>query len=102
MEDLNQIKLLQRLRELEIENIRLREKSDQTTSQKLIVTEGEYQGHTVLTFQRGTNRPFNLGLKKLEIIKEALPQIERFLNKHKSPGQNAGSLLTGHFDEDKI
>lgn len=62
---------------------------------KLTVIEGEYNGHPTLTFQ-GPFRQFTLGLKKLRVIKEALPQIDSFLQKHVN--QHSGSEHT--YDDD--
>jgi len=78
--------LLKRLRELEQENEKLRSKTKVIHPGQLVVTENEYQGHPVLTFQRGNNRPFNLGVKKLESIKEAWPKVIEFLGKHSDNG----------------
>jgi len=78
--------LVRRLKELEAENARLKNRSKQTQQNKLVVREGEYMGHPTLTFE-GKCRPFTLGLRKLCIIQEAWPQIEQFI-KTKSTGEN--------------
>ena len=70
-----------RLRELEEENARLRSAVKPSASAKLVVTESEYKGHPTLTFE-GPVRPFSLGLRKLQLIKEAWPEIESFLQRH--------------------
>ena len=70
-----------RLRELEEENARLRSAVKPSASAKLVVTESEYKGHPTLTFE-GPVRPFSLGLRKLQLIKEAWPEIEAFLQRH--------------------
>lgn len=87
-------KLLWRLRELEQENEKLRAKSKVLLPGQLVVTENEYQGHPVLTFQRGNNRAFNLGVKKLESIKEAWPKIIEFLVKYGDTGVRCESRNT--------
>ena len=73
--------MLKRLRELEEENARLRSAVKPSASAKLVVTESEYKGHPTLTFE-GPVRPFSLGLRKLQLIKEAWPEIEAFLQRH--------------------
>ena len=73
--------MLKRLRELEEENTRLRSAVKPSASAKLVVTESEYKGHPTLTFE-GPVRPFSLGLRKLQLIKEAWPQVESFLQRH--------------------
>ena len=70
-----------RLRELEEENARLRSAVKPSASAKLVVTESGYKGHPTLTFD-GPVRPFSLGLRKLQLIKEAWPEIELFLQRH--------------------
>lgn len=70
--------LVKRLKELEEENDRLKKISKSSPKNILVVKEGEYMGRPVLTFE-GKSRPFTLGLTKLCIIKEAWPQIERFI-----------------------
>ena len=54
--------ILRRLRELEVENARLRGVAKEKLV-KLVVTEGEYKGHPILTFD-GSVRRFTLGLTK--------------------------------------
>lgn len=73
--------ILKRLKALEEENARLRAASAKEEV-KLIVTEGEYKGFPTLTFE-GSVRRFSLGLTKLRALKEAWPQIEEFLQRHK-------------------
>ena len=73
--------MLKRLRELEEENARLRSAVKPNSSAKLVVTESEYKGHPTLTFE-GPVRPFSLGLRKLQLLKEAWPEIEAFLQRH--------------------
>ena len=77
----DQQEIMRRLRELEEENARLKQSSADQGERKLIVTEGEYKGHPLLTFE-GSVRRFSLGLTKLRAIKEALPQIDSFLRQH--------------------
>lgn len=77
-QNINNEELIKRLKELEEENDRLKKISKEQKNNILIVQEGEYMGHPVLTFE-GKCRPFTLGLKKLCIIKEAWPQIEKFI-----------------------
>ena len=79
--------MLKRLRELEEENARLRNAVIPSASAKLVVTEGEYKGHPTLTFE-GPVRPFSLGLRKLQLIKEAWPEIEAFLQRHAKTKQS--------------
>ena len=69
-----------RLKALEDENARLRAGSSNTKA-RLIVTEGDYKGHPTLTFD-GSVRRFTLGLTKLRALREAWPQIEKFLSRH--------------------
>jgi hypothetical protein len=99
MAEPNPNELMRRLRELEQENERLRVEKGKVSPNQLVVTESEYQGHPVLTFQRGNNRPFNLGLKKLEALKEAWPTIESFLHKHGSERSKGDS---GEQPDDQI
>jgi hypothetical protein len=82
--------ILERMRKLEEENARLRgDKKDKKAS--LVVTEGEYMGHPVLTFE-GPGKRFSLGLKKLRAVQEAWPQVEKFLKRHKgSTGKHSES-----------
>jgi hypothetical protein len=91
--------LLRRLHELEQENKKLRAISKVVLPGQLVVTENEYQGHPVLTFQRGNNRAFNLGVKKLESIKEAWPKVIEFLGKH---GDNGVSRESESDHDDQI
>jgi hypothetical protein len=86
------LELRRRLRELEEENARLRMKSE-----RVIVTEGEYKGHPTLTFE-GPFRPFSLGVRKLSIIKEVWPEVEKFLSRHSTAQNNQ----KGPVDDDKI
>ena len=79
--------ILKRLKALEDENARLRKVSNSSPVKPLTVTEGEYMGHPTLTFE-GPCKPFTIGLKKLSIVKQALPQIELFLNRHANNGSN--------------
>ena len=79
--------MLKRLRELEEENARLRSTVKSSANAKLVVTEGEYKGHPTLTFE-GPVRPFSLGLRKLQLIKEAWPEIEAFLQRHAKTKQS--------------
>lgn len=71
--------LERRIRELERENARLKGSEDPT---KLTITEGEYNGFPVLTFQRGSSRPFSMGMKKLEAVRDGIEEIKAFLAKH--------------------
>jgi hypothetical protein len=72
--------MLERLRELEEENARLRSAAKSATP-KPTVTESEYKGHPTLNFE-GAFRPFSLGLKKLLVIREVWPEVEAFLERH--------------------
>lgn len=78
----NEQDILKRLRQLEEENARLRG-APRANSGELIVTEGDYNGHPVLTFE-GRGKRFSIGLKKLRAVQEAWPIVERFLQRHKS------------------
>lgn len=83
-------KILKRLRQLEEENARLRGAS-KTKSTELVVMEGDYNGHPVLTFD-GRGKRFSIGLKKLRAVQEAWPRVEQFLHRHKSAvGKSSGS-----------
>lgn len=73
--------ILKRLKALEEENARLRKGTSSTAVKPLTVTESEYMGHPTLTFE-GPCKPFTIGLKKLSIIKQGLPQVENFLARH--------------------
>ena len=73
--------LLKKLRQLEAENARLRARAETGPVSQLTVTEGEYLGHPVLTFD-GSFRRFTLGLKKLTVIQQAWPEVEAFLKRH--------------------
>ena len=73
--------ILKRLRQLEEENARLRG-VPKTKSTELVVTEGDYNGHPVLTFD-GRGKRFSIGLKKLGAVQEAWPIVEKFLQRHK-------------------
>lgn len=82
--------LERRIRELEEENARLKDASD---PDKLVITEGEYNGYPVLTFQRGSSRPFSLGMKKLEAVRDVVEEIKGFLARHGvSQGEDASDL----------
>jgi hypothetical protein len=76
----NEQDILKRLRQLEEENARLRG-IPKTKSEELVVTEGDYNGHPVLTFE-GRGKRFSIGLKKLRAVQEAWPLIEKFLKRH--------------------
>jgi len=73
--------LLERLQALEAENAKLKQ-GQVTSPPQLVVVETEYKGHPMLEFRRGNARPFSMGLKKLEAIKEGWEQMEAFLKKH--------------------
>lgn len=93
--NIDQEEILKRLHKLEAENARLKSAALTAEPAKLIVTEGDYKGHPTLTFD-GSVRRFTLGLTKLRAIKDALPEIEIFLNKHSKNSSNQA------FDDDKI
>lgn len=76
--------LLNRLRELERENSRLREVAQKSgTPIPLVVTEGDYKGHPTLSFE-GPCRRFALGLRKLRIIQQGWSEVEAFLARHQN------------------
>ena len=80
-------KLLKRLRDLERENARLRQKAG---DQKITAREEDYKGHPILTFE-GPFRPFSLGLKKLRAVAACPGEVQAFLSKHSSKqGSDAG------------
>ena len=70
-----------RQRDQEAEKDRQSSAVKPSSTAKLVVTESEYKGHPTLTFE-GPVRPFSLGLRKLQLIKEAWPEIEAFLQRH--------------------
>lgn len=73
--------LMKRLQALEAENQRL--KKDMTVpAEQLVVVETEYKGNPILEFRRGNAKPFSMGVKKLEAIREGWEQVEAFLKKH--------------------
>jgi hypothetical protein len=78
----NEQDILKRLHQLEEENARLRG-VPKTKSTELVVSEGDYNGHPVLTFD-GRGKRFSIGLKKLRAVQEAWPLVEQFLQRHKS------------------
>jgi len=78
----NEQDILMRLRQLEEENARLRS-APRANSGELVVTEGDYNGHPVLTFE-GRGKRFSIGLKKLRAVQEVWPIVEKFLQRHKS------------------
>lgn len=88
--------ILRRMRELEEENARLRKVAKSTSQVQLTVSEGEYKGHPILTFE-GSFPRFSLGLKKLGIIKQAWPQVESFLKQHSK--ERSDQTIS---DDDKI
>lgn len=75
--------LLKRLQALEAENAKLKKGGSQN-SPSLVVVETEYKGNPMLEFRRHNARPFSLGVKKLEAIKEAWDQVDTFLKKYES------------------
>lgn len=84
--------ILLRLKRLEEENQRLRQQ--QMSSQpELRVTEVEWKGHPVLRFEPPRGKPFNLGLKKLETIKEAWSHVEKFIEKYASQSTGQDDLF---------
>jgi hypothetical protein len=76
----NEQDILKRLHQLEEENARLRG-VPKTKSTELVVTEGDYNGHPVLTFD-GRGKRFSIGLKKLRAVQEAWPLVEQFLRRN--------------------
>lgn len=81
MTDTNTDELLKRLQALEAENERLKQEKTDLPAQ-LVVVETEYKGHPMLEFRRANAKPFSMGLKKLETIKEGWEHVEKFLKKH--------------------
>lgn len=73
--------LRRQLEALKLENQRLKG-NEEHDSDRLIITEGQYNGYPTLTFQRGKKKPFNIGLKKLKAVIEGREEVERFLRKH--------------------
>ena len=73
-------------------------------SHEIVVMEGGAQEYPVLTIQRGNNRPFNLSLRKLQVIKAVWPQVEAFLRKHDSHNDSAQPIKTieVHDEDDQI
>lgn len=96
MGELDSKEILRRIKELEQENIRLKNKINKDNQKQLIVTEGDYKGHPTLTFE-GICRPFSLGLTKLKVLKQAWPQVESFLVRH---GKDSSEDST--IEDDKI
>jgi hypothetical protein len=85
--------ILKRLHQLEEENARLRG-VPKAKCTELVVTEGDYNGHPVLTFD-GRGKRFSIGLKKLRAVQEAWPLVEQFLQRHKSAVEKRSA-----YDED--
>jgi hypothetical protein len=86
----NEQDILRRLHQLEEDNARLRGVLKANTAE-LVVTEGEYKGYPVLTFE-GRGKIFSIGLKKLRAVQEAWPIVEKFLERHRSAiGKSSGS-----------
>ena len=81
MSDTDTKALVERLQALEAENERLK-KAKVSTAAKLEVAETEYKGNPMLEFRRANARPFSMGVKKLEAIREGWEQVENFLRKH--------------------
>lgn len=77
--------LLKKLKELEEENKILRQR--QSSNSNIKVVEGDYKGRPTLTFY-GPFKPFTLGIKKLQTIKESWPEVEKFLNRHNANDNN--------------
>lgn len=71
--------LARRIKELEEENARLRESATRPVA--ITCRETEYKGNPMLTFE-GPFRPFSMGVKKLNAVKECWPHVEDFLNRH--------------------
>ena len=88
--DLDPKELLKRLQALEIENAKLKDAS-MTRLPELVVIETEHKGHPMLEFRRANAKPFSMGLKKLETIKEGWEHVEKFLNKHGN-SENTGQI----------
>jgi len=74
--------LRRQLEELKRENQRLKGQDPDTNPDLLVISESEYQGYPTLTFQRGSKKPFNIGLKKLKAVIEGKEAVEKFLLKH--------------------
>ncbi|SEM37797.1 hypothetical protein SAMN04489760_11265 [Syntrophus gentianae] len=79
--------LLARIKELEEENERLRNELKAKSDSELTIFEDEYKGHPVLTLGRSC-RPFSIGLRQLQFLKKAWPQVEIFLQKHEKSSSN--------------
>lgn len=86
----NEQDILKRLRQLEEENARLRG-VPKTKSGELVVTEGDYNGHPVLTFE-GRGKRFSIGLKKLRAVQEAWPLVEKFLRRNRNVVGQSGPI----------
>lgn len=84
--------LLERLQALEAENAKLKQGKFNDPNQ-LVVTESEYMGHPVLEFRKGNSKGFNMGLRKLEIIQEAWPEVEKFIRKHSQESNESQILI---------
>lgn len=80
--------LIRRIKELEEENARLRNELKLKSENEPSVTEEEHKGHPVLTFGRYCH-PFSIGLRQLQVLKQAWPEIEIFLQKHAKPQSNS-------------
>jgi hypothetical protein len=88
-------KLLSRIKELEEENARLRNAVKLKSENELTILEGEYKGNPILTLGRSCH-PFSIGLRQLQVLKRAWPQIELFLQKHDKSQSNS------HTENDEI
>lgn len=92
MENEDPRELLKRLQALEAENARLKQKKNPSEPPPLVVQESEYNGHPLLVFQRGEQKPFRIGIKKLQAVIEASEQVKSFLAKHQQPGSKEDDL----------
>ena len=87
--------LRKELERLQRENAALRSGSE--SKNRYTVTEGEYKGHPVLTFNGpGLRNPLTLGLGKLRAIEAGWQNVTAFLAKHPASGN------APHQDDDRI
>ena len=93
----NEEHLRRELERLQKENTELR--SGVGSQKRYTVTEGEYKGHPILTFNGpGLRNPLSLGLGKLRAIEAGWQHVVRFLAKHPASAADNGA----HQDDDRI
>ena len=85
--------LMAQLEELKSENQRLKNQQGDADSQKLVITESDYNGYPTLTFQRGSKKPFRMGLKKIQAVFEGREAVEKFIQKHGDPANSENPTL---------